>query len=168
MEASRSGEMRSGASAGGTLVDTFTAFVRETEPRLRRALAASLGTEVGIEATSEALAYGWEHWPRLHEMENPAGYLYRVGVRYGIRTTRRRRPRLPRPPESYEPWIEPKLPVALERLSEKQRVSIVLTRCCQWTYSETAEMLGVSVGTVEKHVERGLRKLREALTGGES
>ena len=99
-------------------------------------------------------------------MANPAGYLYRVGKRYGMRHIRQRPYLLPRPPESHDPWIEPALPAALERLSERQRVAVLLTRCFQWTYVETAEMLGVSVGTVEKHVERGLRKLRSALGGG--
>ena len=28
---------------------------------------------------AEALAFGWEHWNRVREMDNPCGYLYRVG-----------------------------------------------------------------------------------------
>ena len=63
-------------------------------------------------------------------------------------------------------WIEPGLPRALDQLSEKQRVAVLLTKSFQWTFAETAEMLGVSVGTVEKHVERGMGKLRRALRGG--
>jgi hypothetical protein len=43
------------------------------------ALAAAAGIEAGREATAEALAYGWEHWDRVGSMENPVGYLYRVG-----------------------------------------------------------------------------------------
>ena len=98
-------------------------------------------------------------------MDNPAGYLYRVGKHYGMR--HRSRPiRLPRPPESANPWIEPALPGALDRLSDKQRVAVLLTKSFEWTFEETAEMLGVSVGTVEKHVERGMGKLRRALRGG--
>jgi predicted RNA polymerase sigma factor len=62
-----------------TQSETFTEFFREAEPRLRRALAAAAGIEAGREATAEALAYGWEHWDRVGSMENPAGYLYRVG-----------------------------------------------------------------------------------------
>jgi hypothetical protein len=58
---------------------SFTAFFREAEPRLRRALIAAVGAERGREATSDALAYAWEHWERIEDMENPAGYVYRVG-----------------------------------------------------------------------------------------
>lgn len=149
-----------------TLSESFTAFVQETEPRLRQALASALGIDEGLEAISEALAYGWEHWSRIRAMDNPAGYLYRVGKHYGVRRIRRGQPLMPRPPETHDPWIEPALPAALDRLSEKQRLAVLLTRSFQWTYAETAELLGVSVGTVEKHVERGLRKLRATLGGG--
>src|SRR5690606_19242257 len=57
----------------------FTTFFRIAEPRLKVALCAGFGTEVGMEATSQALAYGWEHWNRVQEMDNPAGYLWKVG-----------------------------------------------------------------------------------------
>ena len=57
----------------------FRAFVTTTEPRLHRALAAALGWDRGRDATADALAYAWEHWPKVRAMANPAGYLYRVG-----------------------------------------------------------------------------------------
>jgi RNA polymerase sigma-70 factor (ECF subfamily) len=156
---------RIGVVTGDSVVESFTEFVREVEPRLRRGLAATLGIDEGMDATAEALAYGWEHWSRIQAMDNPVGYLYRVGKHYGLR--HRRRPiQLPSPPHPVNPWIEPALPAALERLSEKQRVAVLLTRSFEWTFAETAEVLGVSVGTVEKHVERGMRKLRRALRGG--
>ena len=39
--------------------ESFTEFVRDVEPRLKHALVAAFGTEVGIEATRDALAVGW-------------------------------------------------------------------------------------------------------------
>jgi hypothetical protein len=39
---------------------TFAEFHGGAEPRLRRALIARHGGEVGREATAEALAYRWE------------------------------------------------------------------------------------------------------------
>jgi DNA-directed RNA polymerase specialized sigma24 family protein len=41
----------------------FSQFVTEVEPRLRRALVALRGAEAGRDATAEALAWAWEHWP---------------------------------------------------------------------------------------------------------
>ena len=64
---------------GDTTVHAFTEFFREVEPRLRRALAVTLGVDQGLDATAEALGYAWEHWSRVEAMENPAGDLYRVG-----------------------------------------------------------------------------------------
>jgi RNA polymerase sigma factor (sigma-70 family) len=68
-------------------------------------------------------------------------------------------------PNREEPWVEPGLPAALSRLTSRQRVAVLAVHAFGWTYAETAEMLGVSIGTVEKHVERGLKKLRVRLGG---
>ena len=57
----------------------YTAFMAEAEPRLRRALGARFGVQLGGDATLEAMVYGWKHWDRVREMDNPVGYLYRVG-----------------------------------------------------------------------------------------
>lgn len=146
-----------------TATDSYTEFVEDADPRLRRALAAALGPERGLEAAAEALAYGWEHWDRLHSMENPVGYLYRVGYRSGLK--RFRPVRLPPVPVQDEPWVEPALPAAMGRLTDRQRVSVLAVHAFGWTYAETAELLGVSIGTVEKHVERALKKLRARLGG---
>ena len=63
-------------------------FAREVEPRLRYALVAAVGQDLGQDAACEALAYGWRHWDRIRDLENPAGYLYRVGRR-SVRRCRR-------------------------------------------------------------------------------
>ena len=141
---------------------SFGEFFGAVEPRLKQALVAAAGFEFGVEATAEALAYGWEHWQEMQTMQNPAGYLYRVG-RTAARRLRRRPSQLP-PAQSWSlPTVEPRLPEALSRLSEKQRTAVILIHSLEWTYAEAAELLGVSLGTVQKHVERGLRRLRAAL-----
>jgi len=141
---------------------TFTDFVRTAEPRLRNALVASYGHESGREATAEALAYAWENWDRIYAMENPIGYLYRVGRSRGRVLFRKPGP-LPRPTSSDMPWIEPALPNALEALSRNQRTAVFLVKGYGWTYKEVAELLGTSLSTVQKHVDRGLAKLRSSL-----
>jgi len=65
--------------------ESFTRFVERVGPGLTQALVAALGGEVGREMSAEALAYGWEHWDRVGTLENPAGYLYRVGRNRGRR-----------------------------------------------------------------------------------
>jgi DNA-directed RNA polymerase specialized sigma24 family protein len=141
--------------------EAFVAFVRELEPRLRRALVAAYGLERGREATAEALAFAWEHWSRVQAMENAAGYLYRVGQ---SRSRPRRHPPLFAPESSgNERMVEPGLLAAMADLSEQQRVCVVLTQAYGWQLSKVGELLGVSVSTVQTHTQRAMEKLRSAL-----
>ena len=70
---------RGSVLADETKADSFTEFVIGHETRLRQALTAVFGVDRGKDAAAEALAHGWEHWDRVSAMENPSGYLYRVG-----------------------------------------------------------------------------------------
>jgi RNA polymerase sigma-70 factor (ECF subfamily) len=144
-------------------LESFSAFVNDVEPHLRHALVGAFGPDAGYEAVAEALAYGWEHWERIRVMENPAGYLYRVAMRSAPKVWRRL-PDLPLPSPGEMPWVEPGLPGALARLSEKQRIAVVLVRGHGYTFREAADLMGgIGISTVEKHVERGMAKLRRAL-----
>lgn len=102
--------------------DSFDAFVDRVEPGLKHAFVARFGRSHGVDAASEAMAYTWEHWSEISAMENPAGYLYRVG-RSRTRRIRRRTPILPSVDASRTPEVEPQLPIALAELPERQRVS---------------------------------------------
>ena len=141
----------------------FTAFVREVEPRLSYAFAAAYGPELGREATAEALAYAWEHWQRIRTMGNAAGYLYRVGQTKSHNHRRSPPVAPPLPGSKGDIWVEPGLPAALTALSEKQRTAVVLIHGFEWTQQEVAELLGIARTTVQKHLERGLEKLQQAL-----
>lgn len=143
--------------------DSFTEFFLDVEPRLRRALTAMLGSEVGREATSEALVYGWEHWDRLKTMYNPAGYLYRVGRRRGRRMQLRRRPETGSMDAVGEPWFEPGLPEALARLPERQRLVVSLLHGHGWTMTEVADLLEIGKSTVQSYEQRAMSKLRRML-----
>ena len=143
-------------------VDSFTRFVKDVEPRLRRALSVAVGPQRGVEGTAEALAYAWEHWARVGTMENPAGYLYRVG-RSRSRLRKVPRPSFPSMPLEHAPWVEPSLPDALSRLTEHQRTTVWLIHGFEWSLTETAELLGISISSVRKHLARGERKLRSSL-----
>lgn len=144
--------------------ESFTGFVAEVGPRLKQALIAALGGEAGREATADALAWAWEHWSKLRTMGNPAGYLYVLGKNRGF-AQYRRRPHFPLVEASVgdDPWVEPGLPQALAHLSEMQRVSVMLLNGFGWTYREVAAYLGISAGSVQKHAQRAMVKLREEL-----
>ena len=140
----------------------FERFVAQVEPRLRRALVATYGTQVGREATVDALAYAWEHRQQLRTWSNPTAYLFRVG-----QTSARRQLRpLPAvwPLEPVEPpSFEPGLGLALAALSEQQRAVVVLVHGYGWPLQDVAGLLEVSASAVRNHLERALRRLRKAL-----
>jgi DNA-directed RNA polymerase specialized sigma24 family protein len=143
------------------LSTAFTEFMADAEPRLRRALVARYGMQLGRDATLDAMVYGWRHWDRVSAMANPVGYLYRVG-------TSSVRPQKEPPPlrevsDQHEPWIEPELEASLDALTEQQRVVVVLRHSFEWTYEEIAEFLDVSVSSVRTQLARGMEKLRTAL-----
>lgn len=138
----------------------FEAFVRETEPRLSRALAAAYGFEDGRDATAEALAYAFEHWERLQNVANLPGYLFRVGQ---SRSRRRRQPVLFAVPDGGEHAFEPGLPAALASLTQRQRLAVVLVHGYGYTLREVAELTGLRLTTVQNHLTRGLARLRLTL-----
>jgi DNA-directed RNA polymerase specialized sigma24 family protein len=147
-------------------VDSFTEFVRGVEPKLRVALCLAFGREAGLDAASYALAYGWEHWDRVSRLANPAGYLWGVGRNHARRIRSRRAPAFGEVEIAEADaltWFEPGLPVALSRLTDRQRAAVLLIHGLGWTHREVAGLLGITVPTVQKHAQRGLVRLRREM-----
>lgn len=140
--------------------DHFESFVNDAQPRLWRAFAATRGPDGADEAASEALAWAWENRQRLEEMENPIGYLYRVGL---TRSSEKRQILLPPPENLGLPDIEPGLIPALLTLPMGQRTAVWLYHGCGWSYAEVGEALDVTRSTVGTHMSRGMAALRTAL-----
>jgi len=140
----------------------FTRFVKGVEPRLSYTFAAAYGPEVGADVTSEALAWAWEHWDRVQRMDNPSGYLYRVG-QSKARWYHRPRVLFPQvaPPEVS--GLAPELPDALDQLTKQQRITVLLIHGLGYSEREVAELLGLSRWSVRTHANRGLARLRSAL-----
>jgi DNA-directed RNA polymerase specialized sigma24 family protein len=146
-----------------TTAKTFSAFVEEHEARLRHALTARFGSDVGKDAAADALAYGWEHWERIQAMDNSIGYLYTVGRDRGRRMSQRLSPLFPTVPVERAPWVEPGLSKAVADLPERQRTVVLLLHGYEWTQSEVAEVLDISKASVQRHGERAMARLRRKL-----
>ena len=145
--------------------ESFDEFVATISPRLRRAFVARYGVELGDEALAEALGWAWEHRERLSAMDNPTGYLYRIG-QTAVRSNLRRRRRALLPPE--EPAdttseTEPGLHTALERLTDDQRVAVLLVHAHGYSYADAAALLDIPVTTLRNHIHRGMKRLRRHL-----
>ncbi|HEU5151545.1 MAG TPA: sigma factor-like helix-turn-helix DNA-binding protein [Iamia sp.] len=143
----------------------FTAFCTETEPRLRRALVAAYGAELGADATADALAWAWEHFERVERMANAPGYLWRVGQTSVRRAGRQGRWALPAPGDGDGDRlpVEPALAAGLAALSPRQRTAVVLVHGYGYPLAEAAAAMGCRVGTLRNHLDRGLTALRTRL-----
>ena len=110
----------------------------------------------------DVAAYAWEHRKKLSRMDNPSGWLYRVGQSRSRRYFRRPL-RLPPPQSAGNPGVAPELPALLAALPERQRVAVLLTRAFDYTVREAAEIIGVAPSTVQQNAQRGLQRLRAAM-----
>jgi DNA-directed RNA polymerase specialized sigma24 family protein len=147
-----------------TLADSFTQWAEEAEPRLRHALTASFGMQVGTEAAADALAHVWLLWGQINSKENLLGYAYGIGRNKARRmVSPRRRPTFVEVAPQRLPHVEPALPAAIARLPEKQRIAVTLLYGYEWSMSEVADLLGTTKTTVQNHAERGLARLRKTL-----
>lgn len=110
------------------------------------------------------------HWTRMHGDPDP--YVRRVMVRENISRWRRRRWRelvtddLPEPEPGLDD-ISHRLDLlrALATLAPRQRAAVVLRYLEDRSERETADILGVSVGTVKSQTRDALTRLRERLPG---
>lgn len=141
---------------------TFEEFAAEHGAHIRAALVAAYGPEAGLDAASEALAYGWEDWSRVEAMDNPSGYLFRVGQSAAKRLLRTPT-RLPEPPYDELPRFEPGLLPALAALSDGQRICVALVHGYGYPIVEVARLLDVSHATARTHLLRAMNNLRNAL-----
>ncbi|MAT07249.1 MAG: hypothetical protein CL424_19630 [Acidimicrobiaceae bacterium] len=141
--------------------DEFSSWFALAEPRLRAALVAEFGADLGRDATAEAVAYVWEHRDRVLGLANATGYAFRVGQRWARRQRSRRRAGFTADDTTHSsPGFEPALQRALAGLSTRQRQVVVLCVGYGVTHAEAAQMLGISRSSVQNHAERGLRHLQ--------
>ena len=145
----------------------FEAFVGSDGSRLRRALVARFGVDVGNEVANDALAHAWSRWSTVAVMSNRVGYLYRVGQSAARRHWRWRRGVVLAEVEDRGELdrYDDGLFDALGGLNHDQRVAVMLVHGYGYSYGDVAEILGVSVAAVTNHVHRGLGSLRKQLGG---
>jgi DNA-directed RNA polymerase specialized sigma24 family protein len=143
----------------------FADFVAEVEPRLRRALVATHGATVGRESACAALVWAWENWERARALDNPIGYLYRVGQTAASRDRPRdlATGRLVMPTTADERDVEPRLAGGLEGVSQQQRAAVLLVHGYGYSLREAAAVLDIATATVRMHIDRALARLRSHL-----
>ena len=149
---------------------TFEEFCQAEYSSMVNALTWSLGgRDLGWEAADEAFARAFERWETVGAMDNPAGWVYRVGLNWGRRRLwrgnreRELLNRVPAPEVRHLHHRDPDLAAALAELSVKLRSVVVLRVLLDYSERDTAEALNLSVGTVKSRLHRGLSRLREQM-----
>jgi RNA polymerase sigma-70 factor (sigma-E family) len=164
-----------GAPATGAVGDAadFERFVRTRTPSLLRSAYLLTGDQhLAEDLVQSALARTHRSWPSLHRTENAEAYARRVMYHLQVSWWRRRRVAESYPDELPEPRsrggtddesvIATRLAVraALAALAPRQRAVLVLRFFDDCTEAQTAEVLGVSIGTVKSQTARALARLR--------
>ncbi|RKN44217.1 RNA polymerase sigma factor [Micromonospora endolithica] len=153
----------------------FDDFYRDHVDRVHRALALAVGdATLAREAVDEAMARAYARWDRVRGLDNPAGWVFRVGLNWATSWWRKvRRERSPVRDTAHPTTAGPDpdglaARAALARLPEGQRAVIVCRVLLDLTTAETAATLGLTEGTVKSRLSRGLTGLRVALSEEES
>lgn len=160
------------AAGGGQDVDAFAGYVKARSSALLRTAYLMTGSRADAEDLLQtALAKTWLAWDRIREREAVDAYVRRVMV--NTHTSRWRRRRVTEvltdsPPEtgarSAFDDVDEHLALwdAMNALSKRQRAMVVLRFYDDLSETDTAAVMGVSIGTVKSTVARALLKLRQA------
>jgi RNA polymerase sigma-70 factor (ECF subfamily) len=151
------------ASAGG-----FDTFFREHHIQMVRALGLTLGdADLGRDAAAEGFARALQRWSKVAQYDNPAGWVYRVGLNWArSRRRRSRRERLGVTIEGAAPSVplrNDELISALRELSLDHRTVVVGRYYLDWSESQLAAALDIAPGTVKSRLSRALAQLAQLL-----
>ncbi len=169
----RLASLRMGGMAGvDSAADDFDAFVRARTPALVRSAYLLTGDQyLAEDLVQSALARCHRVWRKLDHSGSAEAYTRKIMYHLQVSWWRRRRiaesltdtlpERVSRPSDTGEITLRLTMRAALLRLTPRQRAVLVLRFFEDHTEVETAEILGVSVGTVKSQTFRALRHLRE-------
>jgi RNA polymerase sigma-70 factor (ECF subfamily) len=147
---------------------SFHDFYSASRDHVGRGLAVTLGDpDLAADAVDEAMTRAYQRWSSVREMENPAGWVYRVGLnvaRSRIRRLTRRRTAHHQTTDVPEPTvIEPTILRALRELPIDHRSVVVCRLLLGWSEAETATALGIRPGTVKSRLHRATSTLAHQL-----
>jgi RNA polymerase sigma-70 factor (ECF subfamily) len=149
---------------------SFEAFYRAQIDRIFRALVLTLGNEdLAREATDEAMTRAYARWKRVGGLDNPGGWVFRVGLNWATSWWRKVRRERPPVADEHHPTAAGSDPnglaarAAVDQLPLAQRSVVVCRILLDLSTAETASVLGITEGTVKSRLSRALVGLREAL-----
>ncbi|MEV6526166.1 SigE family RNA polymerase sigma factor [Longispora sp. NPDC051575] len=153
-----------------SIADEFDSFVRTRTPALLRSAYLLTGDQhLAEDLVQSALARTHRSWKRLHEVGNAEAYTRKVMYHLQVSWWRKRRVAESMPGDlpdrggvdtTTATTLKITLQQALLKLTDKQRAVLVLRFFEDHTEAETAELLGVALGTVKSQTAKALARLR--------
>ncbi|GGS09253.1 RNA polymerase sigma factor [Streptomyces aureoverticillatus] len=161
-------------AAAGDPATEFHAFFERHYAELSRLAHLLTGEYDGADdLAADALLALWHRWDRVRTAEHPAAYARGVVAnmaRSHIRSTVRERRRITlfwsnRADETQDPDIPAVIDVqeALRALPFRKRACVVLRHAFDLSEKDTANALGISVGTVKSQTSKGMAELQRRL-----
>jgi len=146
----------------------FEGLVQAEYPRLHGALwLITRDRGEAEDVMQEAFLRVWERWDRVGAMDDPAGYLYRTALNVYRQRIRRASAAVRRAiglgasrDELAEVETHDQVLRALETLTPRQRVSIVLVDLLDFSSEEAARLMGIKAATVRVLASQGRAALR--------
>lgn len=159
-----------------TTASDFDEFYRREFVGLVVLAVGVIGQRHGAEdLVQEAMIDAHRRWDRVGAYDSPRGWVRRVVVQRGMKSSRRRHGE--RTAALRSDWVsrdltlqevgglDPALREALASLSAKQRAVLALHYLEDMDVAATAEVLGITEGTVKTHLSRGRLRLRDLMDG---
>ncbi|MEU8567875.1 SigE family RNA polymerase sigma factor [Streptomyces pathocidini] len=161
-------------SAATAVFPSFSSYVRARGPVLLRTARSLTANACDAEDLLQtALTKTYVAWERIEDHRALDGYVRRALV--NTRTSQWRKRKVdefacdelpepavvPAPDPAEQQALRDAMWRAILRLPDRQRAMVVLRYYEDLTEAQTAELLGVSVGTVKSAVSRALSRLRE-------
>lgn len=142
----------------------FDGFFARHHAEMVRALSLTLGDpEFGRDAAAEGFARALQRWSKVSTYENPAGWVYRVGLNWArSRRRKSRRERIGVVVDGPAPSVTPRdaaLVAALRQLSIEHRTVVVGKYYLDWSEAQLAAALDIAPGTVKSRLSRALAQL---------
>ena len=146
----------------------FAVLVEKYERPLRSFLARALGPETAGDIAQEAFLKAWRAAGQYDGRARYSTWLARIAWRCRLDALRKERSFESghRAPE-HEAMASGEVQDMLERLSESERAALVLCEGHGWTHSESAELLGLPLGTLKSTVARAKAKCRAMWEGAD-
>ena len=148
---------------------SFDDFYASNRASVGRALAITLrDQDLARDAVDEAMARAYQRWSHVSQLENPGGWVYRVGLNWSrsmIRRWNRPTPIWLTQPNETPPraMVDPTVDRALDTLSVDQRAVVVCRLLLGLSELQTADALRIRSGTVKSRLSRALDRLHPLL-----